>query len=132
MEISEFNLIAVLVAGVSSFVIGGLWYGPIFGKAWMLENGYREEDLAKRKSGMVFGFSFVLSLIASANLEAFLGPDSGAAFGAVAGFLAGVGWVATLTGIQYLFEMRSVKLFLINGGYSAVTLTVMGAILGAW
>jgi hypothetical protein len=36
------------------------------------------------------------------------------------------------TGIQYLFEMRSLLLFLINAGYSIVTLTAMGAILGAW
>jgi hypothetical protein len=132
MDIGSVNWLAVIVAGVSSFVIGGVWYGPLFGKAWMRENGLSEEALARRKTALVFGLSFVLSLVAAANLEIFLGAEATAGFGAVAGFLAGLGWVAALTGIQYLFEMRSLKLFFMNAGYSVVTLTVMGVILGAW
>ena len=30
------NWLAVLVAGISAFVVGGIWYSPaLFGKAWM-------------------------------------------------------------------------------------------------
>ena len=35
-------------------------------------------------------------------------------------------------GIVALFERRSLKYVLINGGYLTVALTAMGAILGAW
>jgi hypothetical protein len=52
--------------------------------------------------------------------------------GAFYGFLAGFGWVATFIGTHYLFERRSLKLFLINAGYSIVALTIMGLIIGAW
>jgi hypothetical protein len=62
----------------------------------------------------------------------FIGPQADAAFGATAGFLAGIGWVATMIGIHYLFERRSLAHFLINAGYSTVALTIMGIILGAW
>src|SRR5438445_183545 len=31
--------IAVIVATIVSFVIGGIWYGPAFGKAWMARSG---------------------------------------------------------------------------------------------
>ena len=31
----EVNWIAVIAAAVSAFVMGGLWYGPLFGKKWM-------------------------------------------------------------------------------------------------
>jgi hypothetical protein len=48
------------------------------------------------------------------------------------GFLAGFGCVATFIGTHYLFERRSLKLFLINAGYSIVALTIMGLIIGAW
>lgn len=47
-------------------------------------------------------------------------------------FVAGLGWVAAFLGILYLFEMRSLKLYCINGGYCVAAPTLMGTILGAW
>lgn len=132
MDLSTLNFFAILVAALSSFIIGGLWYSPfMFGKAWMAENGFRDEDL---EGGMskTFALSFVLSLIIAFNLAAFLGPDATFSWGLTAGALAGIGWVATAIGITYLFERKSMRLFLINAGYHAVTFTLMGGILGLW
>lgn len=126
------NWLAVFVAALSTFLVGGLWYSPaVFGKAWMKENGLTEEQL---KGGLarVYGLAFLLGLIASINLAMFLGEESDPAMGAFWGFLAGFGWVATFVGTHYLFERKSFKLFLINAGYSIVALTVMGVILAAW
>lgn len=129
----SFNIWAVLVAAVSTFLIGGLWYAPpMFGKAWMRENGFTEESLSNRNMLKIFGLAFLLALIASVNLAMFLGKDTTVSLGALYGFLAGFGWVATFVGTHYLFERRSLTLFLINAGYSIVSLTVMGAIIGAW
>ena len=80
----------------------------------------------------VFGLSFFLALISSINLAMFMGPEDKPEMGALWGFLAGFGWVATFLGTYYLFEQRSFKLFLINAGYAIVSLTVMGIILAAW
>lgn len=41
-------------------------------------------------------------------------------------------WVTTFTGIQYLFEMKSLQIFMVNAGYSLISLSIMGTILGAW
>ncbi len=134
MEVAfqSLNWLAIFVAALSSFLIGGVWYGPIFGKAWMQENNFTEDQLKQRNMGLVFGLSFALALFAAFNLAMFIGPEADMAFGGTAGFLAGLGWVATMVGIHYLFEMRSFKLFFINAGYSTVALTVMGLILGVW
>ena len=129
------NWLAVIVAALSTFLIGGLWYSPaLFGKAWMKENGLTEEGMKKSNMAKIFGTAFILGLIASINLAMFLGPDPNmdASMGAFYGFLAGFGWVATFVGTHYLFERKSLKLFLINAGYSVVSLTVMGVIIGAW
>lgn len=127
------NYLAVLVAALSTFLIGGLWYSPmLFAKAWMRENGFTEEELKKGNMAKIFGLAFVLGLIAAFNLAMFLGEDTNAKTGAFYGFLAGAGWVATFIGTHYLFERKSFTLFLINAGYSIVALTVMGLILGAW
>lgn len=133
MDMSYLNIWAILVAAVSTFLIGGLWYSPaVFGKAWMKENGFTEESLKGGNMAKIFGLAFFLGLIAAVNLAMFIGPDADVSFGAFAGFAAGFGWVATFVGTHYLFERKSFKLFLINAGYSVVALTVMGIIIGAW
>ena len=128
---SAINWLSVIIAAVSAFMVGGLWYGPLFGKAWAEGFAFTEDYLASRNMPKVFGLSLLLSLIAAVNLEMFIGVDATLAFGLFAGFAAGFGWVAAFLGILYLFEKRSMKVFLINGGYCVVALTVMGTILGA-
>lgn len=130
---APFNVWAVLVAALSTFLIGGLWYSPaLFGKAWMRENGFTEESMKGANMTKIFGLAFLLGIVAAINLAMFMGPENDPAMGAMWGFLAGFGWVATFVGTHYLFERRSLKLFLINAGYSVVALTVMGVILAAW
>ena len=126
------NVWAVVGAALVSFVIGGIWYGPLFGGAWMNAFSISEEDLAKRSVPKTFGLSLLLALIAAFNLELFLGAQANMVFGLTAGFFAGAGWVATFLGILYLFEMQNIKAYLINAGYCTITLTIMGGILGAW
>lgn len=127
------NYLAVIVAALSTFLVGGLWYSPaLFGKAWMRENGFTEEGMKGRSMAKIFGLAFFLALISAINLAMFLGPEDRPAMGALWGFAAGFGWVATFVGTHYLFERKSFALFLINAGYSVVALTLMGVILAAW
>lgn len=53
--LSNINWLSVIAAVVSSFLVGGIWYGPVFGRAWMQAFGLSEEDLGKRNLPMVFG-----------------------------------------------------------------------------
>lgn len=137
------NWWAVLVAGISSFVTGGIWYSPgLFGKAWMKDNHFTEEQIKQGNKGKIFGFTLIFSLLMAVNLGMFLadGPaDCPAAcvqhtdvsWGATAGFLAGI-WTFCAIAIHSLFELKTWRLILINGFYSLVALTLMGAIIGAW
>lgn len=128
------NWLAVLAAAVSTFALGGLWYSPVlFGRAWMAANNFTEAELAKSNMAKIFGLSLVFAVIMSANLAAFLAePKTTAVWGATAGFLAGFGWVALAIATIALFERRSWKYMLINGGYMTVSFAVMGLIIGAW
>lgn len=130
----EINYLAVGVAALSAFALGGVWYSPVlFQKPWMKANGFSEADVAKVNPAVMFGGAFVLCLIMAANLAAFLGgPETTVAWGAAAGALAGGGWVACGIGVVGLFERRPAAHTFINGGYWTVALTMMGAILGAW
>lgn len=127
------NWLAVLVAGISSFVVGGIWYSPgLFGKAWMAANQLTEEAIKAGNNGKIFGFTLIFSLVMSANLAMFLNePATNLSWGATAGALAGI-WTFCAIAIHSLFELKSWKLIFINGGYSIVSLALMGAILGVW
>jgi phosphate-selective porin len=66
------------------------------------------------------------------NLAMFLADaKTDASWGAEAGFLAGI-WTFSAIAIHSLFELKSWRYILINGGYSIVSLTLMGAIIGLW
>ena len=133
MNMSTLNIWAILVATVSAFLLGALWYAPfLFGKAWQRANGFGDTPPATNM-GKVFGISFILTLVMSFNLAMFLNdPKTTTSWGATAGFLAGFGWCLMGIGIISLFERRPLSYVLINGGYLTVALTLMGAILGAW
>jgi hypothetical protein len=129
----EISWLAVLAAAVSSFVVGGLWYSPVlFASAWQHEAGLSDEQLKAGNPARIYGGAFVLSLIAAAVFAMFLGPKPSLQLGLGAGFSAGLCWVAASFGINYLFEHRSLKLFLINGGYHTVQFTMIGLVLGLW
>ena len=128
----EINWLAVVAAAVATFLIGGLWYGPLFGKAWMRASGVTAEQAGKGNTGMIFGVSFVLQLIAAAVLAAFIGPEATLGFAVAAAAAVGLFWVGPAFGVVYLFEQRPLAHWLVNAGYHVVSFVVMGVILGAW
>ncbi|HKE18716.1 MAG TPA: DUF1761 domain-containing protein [Kofleriaceae bacterium] len=131
MDPSKVNYLAALVAALAGFLIGGVWYSPIlFARAWMREAGLKEEEL--HGLGKTYASALVMTAVAAINLAFFLGPDPSVTWGATAGALAGIGWVATALATIFLFERRSTTLILIDAGYLAVAYTAMGAIIGAW
>lgn len=127
------NLWAVFGAAVSAFVLGGLWYAPfLFGRAWQRAAKISDEQIKGGKPAITFGVSFLLALISAFVFAMFLGPAPGLPFALAAGSSAGLFWVATSFGINYLFERKSFELFLINGGYHTAQFTLYGLVLGLW
>ena len=62
----EFNFLAILVAALTSFVVGFVWYHPkVFGTIWMKEAGLNQEQLAKGNMLKIFGLTFVFSFMLS-------------------------------------------------------------------
>src|ERR1700761_746095 len=133
MNPSLINWLAVVAAAASSFVLGGIWYSPaVFANAWMKDSRLTHEEVKQSNMWRTFGCTAIFSLIMAANLAAFLAtPTTTASWGAQAGFLAGI-WTFCAIAIHSLFELRSWRHIFINGGYSVVSLTLMGLILGCW
>lgn len=128
----DVNWFAVIVAAFSSFLLGGVWYAALFAKAHQRAAGLSDEQVHGGNKALIFGGSFVLALIASAMFAVFLGGEIDLLTGAMYGFSAGLCWVATSFGMNYLFEHKNLRLFLINGGYHTLQFTLIGMILGGW
>ena len=127
----QVNLIAVLACGVASLALGGIWYSPaLFGKAWQRATGLSDEQARSGNIALIFGLTFLLSLIAAYVFAMFLGPKMPLAGAVGAGFAAGLCWVGAAFGINYLFERRPLGLWAINAGYHTLQFTLFGLILG--
>jgi uncharacterized membrane protein len=86
LSFQNLNWLAIIVAAISAFALGGLWYSPVlFVKIWMRETGITEESSKSGNMVKIFVLSFILALIASFLLALFLGADAGGGIGALAG-----------------------------------------------
>jgi len=129
----DINLLAVLGCGVASMVLGALWYSPaLFARSWQKHAGVSDQAITSSNLPLVYGLAFVLSLLAAYVLAMFIGPEMSLGAATAAGAAAGVAWVSASFGINYLFERKSLTLWLINGGYHALQFTLFGLIIGAW
>jgi hypothetical protein len=135
-EFGAINYWAVLVAAVTSFVIGGVWYTVLFGHAWARLQNLSEEQLAQmakdqpRSFGIFIAGDLVMAmflalLINSLEISTALGA-------AVLGATIWFGFCATLGAAKHAAHARPLKIYLINTGHELVCLIVMGLILGAW
>ena len=158
----EINFYALLAAAFSTLVIGFVWYHPkVFGTIWMRESGMTEEKGKTMNMPMVFGLSFLYSFFIAFILEALtihqfgaigmvggdptLAKPSYAAFmadygmafrtfkhGMLHGFIAGLFFALPVIAVPALYERKSWKYILINGGYWIVACMIMGGIVCGW
>jgi hypothetical protein len=124
---------AIIVAAIVKFVIGGIWYMPLFGKQYRALTGVPE---GSDMSGLApaLAVQFVGDLVMAYVLARFIvhyGPVS-LGEGLLVGFMAWLGFIAASTVAQKFYERRPWMLWVINSGYLLVGLLVMGAILGIW
>ena len=129
------NYLSVVIASVVSFIVGFIWYGPLFGKLWMKLSNISEKDAKKAKEkGMAVPMllNFIGTLVTAYVLAAFLQVlGAGTVSGAMAvAFWAWLGFIAATTLLGgVLWENKSWNLFLLNGGYWLVTVEVIAAML---
>ena len=155
----NFNWTAILLAALSTLVVGFIWYNPkVFGNVWMKEIGMKEEEM---KGGNMFKmlagtfiYAFLISFIiqflvihqsgaygmiggkpalAKPSFTAFM-ADYGTAYrtfkhGALHGFMSGLFLALPIIGTVAMYEKRSFKYVLIAGGFWVVCFTIMGGII---
>ena len=155
----EINFLAVLVAGLSTMVVGSIWYNPkVFGSAWMKETGMTEEKAKGANMFKIFGMAILFAIMASFVMQFIVIHQFGAVgmvgaspetaepsfqvfmndyghahrtfgHGALHGFMTGLFLALPIIGTNALFERKSAKYILINSGYWMVCLSIIGGIV---
>lgn len=129
-RMGNINIWAVLLAAVTTFLLGGLWYSPaVLGKLWQREPGLPPQD---GHPARVFAVSFLFSLIAATAFAIWLGPEPPLGQAMLHGIIVGGCFVMTSFGINYQFANRSTLMWLIDGGYHTMQFSVFGLVLGLW
>ena len=133
-DLGAINWLAVLVAVVAAQVLGFLWYGPLFSKQWMAALGRTQEEIRAEGPGPAMIIGIVHSILNAVALAIMLTmsatPDLSS--GIKLGLLASVGFAAITVVTQAAYEKRPPTTTWLYCGFLIVSITVMGAILGAW
>ncbi len=130
----DINYLAIVLAALAGFFLGALWYTFIFRKPWQKEIGMPDDIHEKTNEQQGLAKYLVASLIlwlAMALGLAWLIGDGDAGSGLTVGLVAGFVVAGLSLGNNYLFEGKSLRLWLINASYSTVAFAAMGLIIGA-
>jgi hypothetical protein len=121
--------LAVIICAVSTMALGSVWYS-VFLKAWLAASGLTKEQSQPGHPLRVYGGATVAALLGAYIFAYFLGRSPGAVHATIIGFSVGLAIVAGSFAINYLFENKPMKLFIVNGGYHTVQYTLWGLIIG--
>jgi len=139
MEQMNINFVAILVAVVANFILGFLWYTPLFGKAWAKEMKFdtsfkpAKGQIAKGMIFMVIG-NFFLAYVFAHNIAAWsFVPGMEATSPAIKVMSSTVftwlGFYLPVDLSTVAWENKSWKLFAINTSYHFMMLLVASVIL---
>jgi hypothetical protein len=124
------NWLAIVLATIAFFAVGAVWYTALFGKAWQREVGLSTEQLSGGRNMMaIFGLCLLLEFVVVlmlGHLFARLQPSDHVKMMMATGFALAI--MSPAIGINYLYQRRSLKLFLIDAGHFIVGMTVVGLV----
>jgi len=124
------NWLAIVLATVVFFAVGAVWYTALFARAWQREVGLSTEQLTGGRNMMlIMGTCLLLEFIVVlmlGHLFARIQPGDHAKMMMATGF--GLAIMAPAIGINYLYQRRSLKLFLIDAGHFVVGMTAVGLV----
>lgn len=126
---NDFALWPVLAGSAAFFVVGAIWYGALFGKAWQKAAGLSDADVEGGNMAVIFGLCFLFEMLIAMvlwHLLARVNPAPHVVMMMAIGFAGGI--MIPAMGINYLFQRKSFTLFLIDSGHFLLGMAAMGGV----
>ena len=128
----DVNLLAVFLGAAAFFVVGAVWYGVLFGKAWQRAAGLTDAQLQGGNMALIFALTFAFELLIALMLGHSIARSSGQPhiiMMMALGFGAAI--MVPAIGINYLYQRRSGMLFAIDAGHFILGMAAMGGVFVA-
>jgi hypothetical protein len=125
----DLNLLTIALAALAFFVVGAVWYGVLFGKAWQKAAGLSDADVQGGNMALIFGLTLAFELLIAlvlAHQFAMTGASDRAIMMISIGFGAFV--MTPAIGINYLYQRKSGALFAIDAGHFVLGMAAMGGV----
>ena len=136
MEI-QLNWLAILLAAISTMVVGSIWYGPLFYKVWVkLAKVKKDPNFGPQQMIIMYGAAFLGSAVTATVLAiaVFVAHQYfGGSYLLVAlntALLLWAGFTAARIHMHDSFEGRRKKLTILTVSHELVTIAVMALIIG--
>lgn len=122
------NWVAVIVATVLLEILGYLWFGPLFGRAWMAAMGH---DVTSANGNLLMAIGVVNTFVCVTGLAWLINRVGAASLGAavMASVAAWFFFSLTTQSLEYLYMGMSLSLLQINASYQLVAFVLAGATL---
>lgn len=123
--------VEILIAAAVAFLLGFLWYTALFGKIWQEETGITDEQ-ARSGIGLTHGLAFLMMVVIAWGLSkwSYYHPaeDQNLLHGMFHGSMTGLKYALPAVAINYLYQKKSLKLFLIDGAYIVLVFAVTSGV----
>lgn len=128
------NWLVVVVAALASFMLGWIWYGPLFSKPWASGMGYDTSNSDMKMPPLNLVLSYLMSFFMAMALSAIMAAGSVAGAGAALqmAFLLWLGIVATTYTLNQIYDSRPWRVWAVNVGYHLASMLLIALILAVW
>ena len=132
---ARLNYPAIITAAIAGFLFEAGWYSAFY-KLWLEGIGRTDEWLKQNSPNRALQFliALVCTAVVAGAVSCVIQTTGRQTLlrGIWVGALLGLGLVLPIFGLEYIFEVRTIELLLINAGFWIVGMMLMGAIVGAW
>ncbi len=125
----EVNLVAIVAGALAFWLVGAIWYGVVFGKAWQKAAGMSDDQLRHGNMALIFGLTLLFELLIATVLWHTIERSQASPHGVM---MMAIGFGAAIMtpaiGINYLYLRKTLAHFLIDAGHFIVGMTAMGGV----
>lgn len=135
MAFVNLNIWSILLSAISAMILGGLWYGPLFGKSWMKMMGFTEKNMKSMPltpmQSMILGF--IAALVISTAIGSLINwaSDRTIISSIKVALFVWFGFLVPVIIDSFLWEGKQFKLFLFNASYRLTSLIIMAIIFAS-
>ncbi len=132
------SVFAIMASVVVNSVLGSIWYGPLFGRRWMLATGRNPSDpiqteVMKKDMPSAMASMFIFSLVTAIILSILTYRYSGNVQSIlVLALMLWLGFSLPLKVNDVFFGGRSKELLWIDSLWSLLSIVVTALIVGLW